>query len=196
MHRVRLYPSSRQAARLAFALDVTRQLYNAALQQRRDLWTMRRIAITSKSQYAEITALRKEDACIAAVYRECLDAALHRLDLDFAAFFRRVRSGATPGYPRFRAAARWRQLEFPHGDRALRHSKRQDRIRIPMIGSVRLRKGRAIPPFGRAFVVERTAAGTRFSSATVSLRPCPRQGVRLGSIGVSGLSSQPRTASG
>jgi putative transposase len=155
MHRVRLYPSSRQVARLQFALDVTRQLYNAALQQRRDVWTMHRVVISSKQQYAEITAMRAEDARIAAPYRECEDAALHRLDLSFAGFFRRIRSGATPGYPRFRVATRWRQLEFPHGELALRLSATQDRVRIPKIGSVRLRRGRAIPVYGRAFVVEK-----------------------------------------
>jgi putative transposase len=155
MHRVRLYPSPRQQGRLRFALDVTRQLYNAALQQRRDVWTSRRVGITSKRQYAELTALRSEDSRLAAVYRECQDAVLHRLDLAFAAFFRRLRQGETPGYPRFRAAARWRQLEFPHGNRALHLNARQDRVRIPMIGTVRLRKGREIPQYGRAFVVER-----------------------------------------
>ena len=100
MHRVRLYPSSRQIGRLRFALDVTRQLYNAALEQRRDVWTARRIGITGKQQYAELTALRTEDGRIAGAYRECEDAVLHRLDLTFAAFFRRCRSGDIPGYPR------------------------------------------------------------------------------------------------
>jgi putative transposase len=155
MHRVRLYPSRRQQDRLRFALDVTRQLYNAALQQRRDVWTSHRVSISSKSQYAEVTSLRSEDSRVAAVYRECEDAVLHRLDLAFAAFFRRLRHGETAGYPRFRVAARWRQLEFPHGDRALRVNARQDRVRIPMIGTVPLRKGREIPEYGRAFVVER-----------------------------------------
>ena len=155
MHRVRLYPSARQAARLRFALDVTRQLYNAALEQRRDVWTTRRMSISGKQQYAELTALRGEDARFAGAYRECEDAVLHRLDLTFAAFFRRCRSGETAGYPRFRAAGRWRQLEFPHGDRALRLNAAQNRVRIPMIGTVPLRKGREVPPYGRAFVVER-----------------------------------------
>ncbi len=155
MHRVRLYPSPRQQARLRFALDVTRQLYNAALQQRRDVWISRRMPIISKSQYAELTALRAEDPRIAAIYRDCEDVVLHRLDLAFAAFFRRMRSGETPGYPRFRTVARWRQLEFSHGDRALRLNAAQDRVRISMVGTVRLRKGRVIPEYGRAFIVER-----------------------------------------
>jgi putative transposase len=155
MHRVRLYPKRSQAERLEFMLDVTRQTYNALLDERRYAWTARRIRVTTKMQYAEITALRAEDSRFAAVYRECVDAVLHRLDLGFAAFFRRVKNGETPGYPRFKPKARWKQLEFPHGDRALKLDQEQKWVRIPGVGTVRLRKGRAIPDFGRAFVAEK-----------------------------------------
>src|SRR5260370_37921596 len=106
-------------------------------------------------QYAEIPALRAEDARFASVYRECQDAVLHRLDVAFAAFFRRIKSGEPAGYPRFKPAARWKQLEFPHGGRALKLDRAQKRVRIPGVGTVSLRKGRAIPAFGRAFVAER-----------------------------------------
>jgi len=104
MHRVRLYPTSTQAARLDFMLEVTRQTYNALLEQRRYVWTARRIAVTYKQQYAEITALRKEDRRVKAVYRECEDAALHRLDLAYAAFFRRLKGGEKAGKPRFKGS--------------------------------------------------------------------------------------------
>jgi Helix-turn-helix domain len=87
MHRVRLYPTPRQVDRLHFALRVTRTLYNALLDQRRYVWISRRKALGVKLQYAELTALRREDNMLAAVYRECEDAVLHRLDLAFAAFF-------------------------------------------------------------------------------------------------------------
>src|SRR5713226_6425583 len=147
MHRVRLYPKATQVERLRFMLDVTRQAYNALLDERRYAWKARGINVTAKMQYAEITALRAEDARFASVYRECVDAVLHRLDLAFA--------GEPAGYPRFKSAARWKQLEFPHGDRALKLDAAQKRVRIPGVGSVPLRKGRAIPAFGRAFVAER-----------------------------------------
>jgi hypothetical protein len=62
-------------------LRVTRELYNALLQQRRDRWTSRRESVTAKAQYAEITELRAADRRFAAVYRECEDAVLHRLNL-------------------------------------------------------------------------------------------------------------------
>ena len=156
IERVRLYPTPKQIERLTFALDVTRELYNAALQERRDAYRRNKTRITGRQQYAELTDLRAGDARVAAVYRECEDAVLHRLDLAFEAFFRRVKRGETPGYPRFKRRDRWAQLEFPHGDRALKFDERQRRVRVPGIGSVKLRKGRRVPQtYGRAWIVRR-----------------------------------------
>ena len=39
--KYRLYPTCKQAAVLQFTLDSNRELYNAALQERRDGWKMR-----------------------------------------------------------------------------------------------------------------------------------------------------------
>ena len=153
LHKVRLYPTCAQERALITMLRVTRELYNALLMQRRDAWTTRRISLPSRDQYAQLTELREADPRFADVYRECEDAVLHRLDLAFAAFFRRLKRGETPGYPRFKPAARWNQLEFPHGDRALKFDVMQGRVRVPGAGAVRLRKGRTVPEFGRAFLV-------------------------------------------
>lgn len=153
LHKVRLYPTCAQERALVGMLRTTRELYNALLQQRRDAWTTRRVAIGSREQYRQITELRAADARFSTVYRQCEDAVLHRLDLAFAAFFRRLKVGEAPGYPRFKPAARWNQLEFSHDDRALAFDPAQQRVRVPGVGSVRLRKGRTVPEFGRAFVV-------------------------------------------
>lgn len=156
IERVRLYPTIRQIERLTFALEVTRELYNAALQQRRDAYRRNRTHATAKQQRAELTGLRAADARVAAVYRECEDATLHRLDLAFAGFFRRVKRGEKPGYPRFKGRERWRQLEFWHGDRALKFDDGQRNVRVPGSGWVKLPKGRHVPPtFGRAWIVRR-----------------------------------------
>jgi Helix-turn-helix domain len=64
MHRVRLYPTAAQEVRLRFMLDVTRQTYNALLDERRYARRARGINITSKMQSAEITALRAEDKAL------------------------------------------------------------------------------------------------------------------------------------
>lgn len=154
--KVRLYPTLKQSERLHFMLDVTRELYNALLEQRRWLWVTRRFSIPSLEQYKQITALRGADARFAALYRECEDAVLHRLDLAFVAFYRRANTGGAPGFPRFKPATRWRHIEFPHGNRALRLDERQRYVTIPGIGKVRLRRGRRIgETYGRALLIEK-----------------------------------------
>jgi putative transposase len=146
MARVKLYPSPSQAAALEKALDICRQLYNTALEQRRDAWRTRRLSVTHRQQYAQLTELRQSDLRIASIYRELLDATLRKLYLAFAAFFRRMRKGEKPGFPRFRSRARYNCLEFPHGNRALMLSPTQSKVRVPGVGFVRLRKGRDIKP--------------------------------------------------
>jgi hypothetical protein len=180
VERIRLYPTVSQAGRLGFMLHATRHLYNALLQQRRDAYRYRGIAISAKAQYAEITALRHEDPGVAAVYRECQDAVLHRLDLAFTAFFRRVKRGETPGYPRFKAASRWEQLSFPHGDRALKLDAGQRRIRCRASDRSRYVKvGPSRRLDGRGWCGA-TSGGTRASSASVRCgryRPTPSSSV-------------------
>ncbi|MDQ2680590.1 MAG: transposase, partial [Candidatus Eremiobacteraeota bacterium] len=158
MHKVRLYPTPIQERALDHALHLTRNLYNAALDQRRYEYRAHARAVSAKMQYAELTALRAESPSDAGVYRELQDAALHRLDLSMGAFFRRCKQGETSGFPRFKNDARWNQLEFPHGDRAVKFDMPQKKVKIPGVGVVRLRKGRAVPlNCGRAFLVRKNA---------------------------------------
>ncbi len=155
MHRVRLYPSPAQERRLDYVLHATRHLYNAALQERRDAYRMRGVSVTAKMQYAELTALRAEEPGMAGVYRECQDAVLHRLELAMQAFFRRLKRGEAPGFPRYKGARSWSQIEYPHGDRALKLDAEQRRVRVPGVGRIPLRKGRSVPDYGRAFIVRK-----------------------------------------
>jgi putative transposase len=180
LHKVRLYPTCAQERELIKILRVTRELYNAMLQQRRDAWKTRRMSYTSKQQYREITELRASEPRFAAIYRECLDAVLHRLDLSYKAFYRRVKNGEEPGYPRFKSARRWNQIEFQHGDRALPLGDDQRRVYIPGVGRVRLRKGRRVPEFGRAFIVIKNGRWYAIFEAHRNVSPDNRTGERVG----------------
>jgi len=181
IERIRLYPTTRQVAELAVMLDVTRDLYNALLQQRRDAYRLRKIKVTAKMRYAEITALRAEDARLRAVYREAEDAVLHRLDLAMTAFFRRCKRGETAGFPRFKSRRRWKQLEFPHGDRALRLDQAQQRVNVPGVGSVKLRKGRQVPAtYGRAWVVGKNGRWYACFECERAVRPLPETNEVIG----------------
>ena len=125
-------------------------------------------------QYVELTELRAEDARVRAVYREAEDAVLHRLDLAMTAFFRRCKRGEAPGHPRFKSRRRWQQVEFPHGDRALRFDQVQQRVNIPGVGAVKLRKGRQVPrTYGRAWVVRKNDCWYACFECERAVRPLP-----------------------
>ena len=188
MERLKLYPTRRQAQRLQFCLDVCRQVYNVALEQRRNAYRERKLSITYRMQYQQLTELRADDKRIAAVYRELEDATLRRLKLAFDAFFRRLRSGHTPGFPRFRAAARYRTLEFPHGNRALRLSPTQSKVAIAGVGSVRIRKGREVPAFGRAMIVRSPRGWYALLECKRDIKALPPTGRSVGvDVGVATL---------
>ena len=155
-------------------LDVTRELYNALLQQRRDAYRLRKVRVAAKMQNAELTELRAEDVRVRVVYRECEDAVLHRLELAMAAVFRRCKRGEKAGRPRFKSRRRWKQVEFPHGDRALRFDQAQQRVNIPGVGAVKLRKGRQVPAaYGRAWVVRKNYRWYASFECERAVRPLP-----------------------
>ena len=161
-------------------LDVTRQLYNAALEHRRDAYRKARISIRAGVQHRELTEIRAEDGRVAAVYRECEDGALHRLDLAMKAFFRRCKRGETAGFPRFRSRSRWETIDFPHGNRALKLNEGQSKVYVPGVGVVRLRKGRAIPQFGRAMITRRAGRWYATFEYEAVVQPLPTVGRVVG----------------
>ena len=56
-----LRPTSRQEAALRACLEDTRQLYNAALEERREAWRMGRHQVTFSSQDAQLKKIRADD---------------------------------------------------------------------------------------------------------------------------------------
>ena len=56
--RYRLYPTKGQATAMRRTLDLCRELYNAALQERRDAWRLNRVSLNYHTQRAQLPALR------------------------------------------------------------------------------------------------------------------------------------------
>lgn len=109
-----LRPTCKQVAALEACLEDTRQLYNAALEERREAWRMGRHHIGFYSQDAQLKEIREADPERFGRWAfKCERAAIRRLDRAFAAFYRRVKAGEAPGYPRFRGRGRWDSIEWP-----------------------------------------------------------------------------------
>jgi putative transposase len=85
---------------MEFVLRRCRELYNAGLQERRDAWQQCEVSITLASQSAQLPAIKDVRPEERDVHAQVLQDVLTRLDRAFQAFFRRIKAGETPGYPR------------------------------------------------------------------------------------------------
>ena len=107
---MKLYPSRKAHHRLDDALTDQARLYNAALEHRREAWRKGRNGVSFVDQSKELTGIRQDDPRFAALHRTIQVGTLRRLDKAYKAFFRRVKAGEKPGFPRFKAARRWHTL--------------------------------------------------------------------------------------
>jgi putative transposase len=106
-YKYRLLPTKRQHRALEAILESQRQLYNAALEERIDAYRKRGITRTFFDQCRALTEWRQSDADGASVPVHLQRWTLKRVDDAYKAFFRRVRSGGKPGFPRFRGRGRF-----------------------------------------------------------------------------------------
>jgi putative transposase len=115
---LRLYPTPKQELALHALLRSHQQLYNAALEERIDCYRKSGETLTFAAQCKSLTVLRRElPEWAEAANCSSQQMTLRRLDKAFAAFFRRVKAGQAPGFPRFKSLARFPGLSFKgHGD--------------------------------------------------------------------------------
>jgi putative transposase len=156
-----LRPTAGQAAMLAECLEDTRQLYNAALEERREAWRMGQHRVTFYSQDAQLKEIRAADPERYGRWAfTCERAAIRRLDRAFKAFYRRCRAGEKPGHPRFKGRG-WDSIEWP----AVKGGARWDSVPHPTvtrvyllgIGHVRVHQHRAVRGPVKTITVKREA---------------------------------------
>src|SRR5262249_49697737 len=98
-------------------LDTHRHRYNRALAERKTAWEEQQRTVTYGEQSAHLKDERTTNPFLARTNFSSCQATLRRLDRAFQAFFRRVKSGEAPGYPRCKARNRFDTVEFPsYGD--------------------------------------------------------------------------------
>ena len=141
-YKYRLLPSRGQHDKLRAALDHTRDLYNAALAERIGCYRKTGKGRSWYDQCKGLTELRAEPAW--ATYPVTLQRwPLKQVDLAFAAFFRRIKSGADKaGYPRFKGRDWFKTFGFTDSSGWSVHGSR---LRMKGIGSIRIHLHRALP---------------------------------------------------
>lgn len=114
--KYRIYPTKETERKLFWTLTRCRELYNAALSERKDAYKYAGKSISYYDQQNDLpqikAEIREEYQDIAA---HVLQDVLRRLDKAFQHFFRRCRNGENPGFPRFQGRDRYDSFTYPDG---------------------------------------------------------------------------------
>ncbi|MEU0821691.1 RNA-guided endonuclease InsQ/TnpB family protein [Streptomyces mirabilis] len=179
-------PTVGQAAALAAMLADHCSLYNGALQERRDAYRhVSKTSVTYGQQSAQLKEIRGFDPERQGRWSfSSQQATLRRLNKAFAAFFRRVKSGETPGYPRFRGVNWFDTVDFPKdGDGCRWDSAPHDRVtrvRFQGVGHVRVNQHR--PVVGKVKTVSVKREGKRWYVVLTAEQEQPEPLPKTGSV--------------
>jgi putative transposase len=122
-YKLRAYPTRPQEGRAVRLLADHCDLYNAALQERREAWRLRKVKISYGDQSAQLKEIRAADPDGQGRHSfTAQQQTLRRLNVVLAAYFRRVRDAKGKqrrvGYPRFKPRQRFDQVLFVAWDGA------------------------------------------------------------------------------
>jgi putative transposase len=156
----RLRPTARQHLALGACVDAHRELYNAALQERRDGWSHNKTRINYGDQSAQLTEIRSVRPDQGVWSFSSQQATLRRLNKAFAGFFGRVKAGQKAGYPRFKGKARFDSVEWPTDGDGARWLPEQRRVYLQGIGQVKVELHREV--VGRVKTIQVKRQGRRW----------------------------------
>ena len=111
-YRFFLYPTHTQKHQLEQALELCRWVYNETLATRKQAWEERGEMVNLYETNKLLTQWKRERPELRQVFSQVLQNVQERVDLAFKAFFRRVKAGEEPGYPRFKGQGRYDSITF------------------------------------------------------------------------------------
>ncbi|GAB4109539.1 MAG: hypothetical protein Fur005_18930 [Roseiflexaceae bacterium] len=110
--RYRLYPSRSQQRLLDATLETCRRFYNDCLAARKQAWKDEQRTVGKIEQLRQVKEQKATNRWAKDVHSHVLQIVVDDLEKAFRAFFRRLKAGEEPGYPRFKGRHRWRSFGF------------------------------------------------------------------------------------
>lgn len=183
--KFRLYPSKAQITKLDNTLDLCRELYNGALHERRGAWKLNRVGISYYDQAAQLPEIKYLRPDLNTVYSQVLQDVLKRVDRSFQNFFRRVKSGQKPGFPRFQGKHRYNSFTYTQLGFALTDN---GKLRLSKIGDVKIKLHRDIVGKLKTLTISKDSCGKWFACFSIETKaaPLPKTNTSVGiDVGIS-----------
>lgn len=183
----RLYPSKAQERLLEQTRETCRRFYNDCLAERKHTFAETGRSVGKTEQLRHVKERKAENPYAAGVHSHILQVVVADLDKAFQAFFRRVKAGETPGYPRFKGKERYDSFGLKEYGNGFKIDGR--RLKVAGIGRIPVRWHREIQGDVKTVRLVKKPDGWHacFSCATEP-QPLPPTGAAVGiDLGVASL---------
>ncbi|AET64505.1 RNA-guided endonuclease InsQ/TnpB family protein [Methanothrix harundinacea] len=173
-----IYPTKSQQSRMERTLDLCRWVYNQTLAYRKDAWEKEGRSTSKYETHNLLPEWKVEKPELIEVHSQVLQNVQERVELAFKAFFRRVKSGEKPGYPRFRGLGWYDSFTYPQSGFKLSFGK----LRLSKVGDVKIKLHRPIEGKIKRLTIRRTSTGKWFACFSVEIDDPPKPPWKDGSM--------------
>ena len=160
--KYRIYPNESQRDQIARTFGCCRFVYNRALDVKKTAYSETGKSIATNDLIKMIPAWKRdsETSWLAQVDSMALQQSIRDLDRAYKNFFRRVREGGKPGFPKFKSRRHARQSYRTNGGKVLD----RNHIALPKLGTVRAKVSRPLQGRFMSVTVSLDAAGRYFAT--------------------------------
>jgi putative transposase len=197
-YKYRIYPTKAQETLLEKQLEACRWVYNKTLEIRKNTYEQQGVSLGLYDTQKLLTDWKKEHPFLKTVYSQVLQNVQVRVDLAYKAFFRRVKHGEDPGYPRFKGYGRYDSMCYPqygNGAELVGNS-----LNLSKIGSIKVELHRDLCGKAKTVCIRRSSTGKWFVtiSCECEAKPLPYEpkatGVDVGTQTFATLSNGEKVA--
>lgn len=178
-YQFRLYPNSVQRNLIQRTFGCTRFVYNYFLTERIAQYRETGKSPSRFQQDKELTVLKQKLEWLQEPDKCALQNALKYLDAAYKNFFRRVKNGEKPGFPKFKSKRNHRQSYKSNGSIRVFDNA----VQLPKLGKVKCRISRKVEGRILSATVSQNPSGKYFVSlccTDVEIEPLPKTGCVIG----------------
>jgi len=176
--KYRIYPTKAQRSKMEQTLELCRWAYNETLAYRKNSFEQEGKSISKYETHNLLPEWKRNKPELKEVFSQTLQNVQERVDLAFKAFFRRVKAGERPGYPRFKGKGWYDSFTYPQ----LGFKLLSEKLRLSKIGDIKIKLHRPIEGKIKRLTVRRSSTGKWFACFSVEIDDPPKPPWKDGSM--------------
>ena len=180
--KFRIYPNAAQEQQILRTFGCCRYIWNYYLAKRKEVYEKDEKTFNYYDCAGDMTHLKKSLEWLREVDSTALQSSLRDLDTAFQNFFRRVKQGEKPGYPRFKSKHDHRQ-SYKSKCVGTNIKVLDKAVQLPKLGLVKCRVSKEVRGRILSATVSRNPSGKYFVAlccTDVEMEPLPSTGTAVG----------------